>query len=212
MTIHEPATLLTDFLLALLAGWLAWRLGATTTTRAGRWFHRMLWLTAASALIGGSYHGFARNFSPLVIRSWWLATLLTISLLGAALAMSLLHEFLPPARQPVWRGLIAVKLAGFAAAIFYYHVFVVAIADYGLVLLAWAVAALAGRRAWRGWMLGAIVLSALAAAVQQLKLAPSVHFNHNDLYHVIQALALLGFHQAGRRLAGPPAPVSRAGP
>jgi hypothetical protein len=61
-------------------------------------------------------------------------------------------------------------------------------------------------------MLGSIVLSAVAAAVQQLKLAPSVPFNHNDLYHIIQALALFGFYQAGRRLAGPPAAVSRAGP
>jgi hypothetical protein len=203
MTVHEPATLLTDYLLAILGSWLAWRLHTTNAGGARRWFCRALWLTAASALGGGSYHGFAPNFSPAIARAWWIATLLAIGLLGAALAMSLLHEMLPVARQKLWRWAIAVKLAGCVAAIFRYHVFVVAVIDYGLVMLAWAGFALVARRAWSGWMLAAIGLSVLGAVVQQLRLAPSVRFNHNDLYHVIQALALLGFYQAGRRLTEP---------
>ena len=62
------------------------------------------------------------------------------------------------------------------------------------------------RRPWRGWMLAGIGLSIIAALVQQLGWAPAPHFNHNDLYHVIQALALGGFYRAGRKFAGPTGP------
>ena len=56
MTVHEPATLLTDLLLGALAGWLAGRLRRNPAAPA-RWWSRALLLTAASALVGGTYHG-----------------------------------------------------------------------------------------------------------------------------------------------------------
>jgi hypothetical protein len=49
-------------------------------------------------------------------------------------------------------------------------------------------------------MLAAIGLSVIAALVQQLQVSPSLQFNHNDLYHVIQAFALGGFYRAGTGL------------
>ena len=204
MSIHEPATLLTDCLLAGLAGWLAWRLHRRrpAASRAALWWSRALALTAVSALVGGSYHGFAPNFSPAVAGRWWMATLVIICLLSAAMAMSLLHVLVPPARQRPWTGVIAFKLAAFGGAAVAHPAFVVAIIDYGLTMLAWAAAALIVRRPWCGWMLAAIALSVVAALVQQMNWAPSPRFNHNDLYHVIQALALVGFYQAGRRFAG----------
>jgi hypothetical protein len=52
-------------------------------------------------------------------------------------------------------------------------------------------------------MLSAIALSIVAALVQQMHWAPAVAFNHNDLYHVIQAVALALFYRAGDTFAGP---------
>jgi len=208
MTVHEPATLLTDFLLAALASWLAWRLPAGPV--AARWWGRALGLTALSALVGGCYHGFAPNFSPTVAGPWWLATLLVICLLSAVMALSLLHELRPSVRQREWTVLIAVKLALFAIAASALQKFAVVIIDYGLTMLAWAGAALLLRRAWRGWILAAVGLSAGAALVQQLRWAPSRFLNHNDLYHLIQALALVCFHAAGRKFTV--APLTPAGP
>ena len=71
-----------------------------------------------------------------------------------------------------------------------------AILDYGAILVAWAVAATLVRRAWRGWMLAGIALSVVGAVVQQLGWDVSSYFNHNDLYHVIQAAGLYGFYRA----------------
>ena len=96
--------------------------------------------------------------------------------------------------------LVGAKFGLFAAIAVVQPVFLVAIADYGLALLAWVAAALFCQRAWRGWMLGAIGLSVVAAVVQQAKWAPHPQFNHNDLYHVIQAGALCLFYRAALHL------------
>jgi len=205
MTVYEPFTLLTDVLLGVLAAWLGWRLQRSSAAArpAVRWWSGVLGLTAVSAFTGGSYHGFAPNFSAVIGDAWWLATLWIISLLAAAMALSLLHEFVPAEKQRPWRVLIGLKLAGFIAVAAVHPRFVVAIIDYGLAMLAWLAAAVIFRRAWHGWMLGGIALSIVAAAVQQLHWGFSPQFNHNDLYHVIQALALGLFYRSGLAFTGP---------
>ena len=201
MTIHEPATLLTDVLLAGLACALAWRLRVASP--AARWWRRVMGITAVSALVGGGYHGFAPDFSPALANGWWIATLLCICAASAAMEFSLLHELVPAGSHRAWPALIATKFIVFAGAALIHPVFVVAIADYGLAMLAWAIAALAVRRAWRGWMLASIAFSIIAAIVQQAGWDVSVYFNHNDMYHVIQALALIGFCRAAQKFRTP---------
>jgi hypothetical protein len=205
MTVYEPATLLTDGMLGALAAWLGWRLfrrpGAAHP--ATRWWSRMLAMTAAAACIGGAYHGFAPNFPVTVGQAWWLATLWNINLLSAAMALSLLCELVPAHHQRLWQVLIGGKLAVFTGAVVLHPDFVVVIMDYGLTMLAWTAAALLLHRPWRGWMLAAIALSVVAAVAQQMPWDPAPTFNHNDLYHVIQALALFLFYRAGTVFAGP---------
>ena len=201
MTIHEPATLLTDCLLAGLAGVLAWRLPVAGP--AARWWRRVMVITAVSALIGGGYHGVAPNFPAAVGNAWWIATLLGVCAASAAVEFSLLHELLPAGSQRAWPALIATKLTVFAGAAITHPVFALAIADYGLALLAWAIAALMARRAWRCWMLAGIALSVIAAVIQQMRWDVSAHFNHNDIYHVVQSLALIGFYRAARKFRTP---------
>ncbi|HWR88215.1 MAG TPA: hypothetical protein VN277_07340, partial [Acidiferrobacterales bacterium] len=83
---------------------------------------------------------------------------------------------------------VAVVVAG-------YRPFGLAVAAYApatLFLLAAFVVRLRQEHA-RHWRLGigGLVLTAVAAAIQQLGIGlHPVHFNHNALYHVIQALAL----------------------
>jgi len=78
------------------------------------------------------------------------------------------------------------------------------ILDTGIALA--AVAALHGWSAIRERdrasrrMLGAVGVSVLAAAVQAGGLAPHRHFNHNDLYHVIQIAAMILFWAGVKRL------------
>jgi hypothetical protein len=88
--------------------------------------------------------------------------------------------------------------------------FRVAMADYGLAMLAWVFASLVLRRKWSAWMLLGVGLSAVAGWVQQSGWGLTPGFNHNDVFHVIQALALLGFYRAGCRLGGSGAAYHRS--
>jgi len=202
MTIHEPATLATDLLLAVLGGGLAWRLWKKVSpgNRAALWWCGALLAMAVSALVGGLYHGFAPSFPAALDGIWWRVVLAMICGMGFTMAVSLIHEIRPRGRG--WIGIVKAKLLLSLAAVTIRPDFRVAMADYGLAMLAWVPAALVLRRGWSGWMLGGIALSALAALVQRSGWGWAPGFNHNDVFHLVQALALWGFYRAGRLLGG----------
>ena len=199
MTIHEPATLLTDYLLALLGMVCGWKL-ARLANPPQRWWSRGLWLMGAAAFIGGTYHGFGPLLSEVASAALWRATLLLLSLTSAAMSLTLVHEFAPESPRCAWSRLVWSKFACFSLVGIVYPVFLVAIVDYGLAMLALAAVALFAARAWRGPMLAAVAFSALAAAVQQMQWGFSAHFDHNALYHVIQGTAVFLFYRAGLKL------------
>jgi hypothetical protein len=205
MTIHEPATLATDYALAAVAGWLALRLRTHTRPEhhAARWWMWTLALTAASSFVGGNYHGFSPNFSANVAKPWWLITLWLVSLISAAMTISWIHEIVCAPWRKIAFALVATKLIVFAAIAVARPSFTVVILDYGSSLLLWLGASIVLRRGWSAWMLGGIALSVVAALVQLLRLAPAPWFNHNDLYHVIQALGLAAFYRAALRMVSP---------
>lgn len=171
-------TMLTDYVLAIAAAFFAvrlWRVGHRPWGLA-------FFFTAAASLFGGTYHGFA-------IEWLWKPTVYAIGLAS----MYLLLPFLP---------LVAiVKFILFASWMITHDAFVHVIADYGttLVLLAGVqiVAWMRRRAPSAPWILGSIGVSVLGALVQQSGVALHRHFNHNDLYHVIQLVALWLLYRGG---------------
>lgn len=207
MTLHEPATFITDLLLAALGAWLALRLRDSTSPSPARtWWIAAISLMAASAFAGAFYHGFAPEVPAMVEAWWWRGVLWIICGLGFAMGMSLLREFLPKEAK-AWRFLLVAKLAISCTIVALNPAFIVAIADYGSAMLAWTLAALIGRRPWRGPMLAGIGLSLMAAVIQQSQRGLTERFNHNDLFHVVQAFALFAFYRAGCYLGGGPVPA-----
>ena len=207
MTLHEPATFLTDLLLAALGAWLALRLRDTASPSPARtWWIASIALMAASAFAGAFYHGFAPEVPVMVEAWWWRGVLWIICGLGFAMGMSLLREILPQEAR-TWRFLLIAKFAISCTLVTLMPVFVVAIADYGSAMLAWTFAALIGRRPWRGPMLAGIGLSFMAAVIQQSQRGLTDRFNHNDLFHVVQAFALWAFYRASCYLGDGSAPL-----
>ncbi|MFN5001651.1 MAG: DUF6962 family protein [Akkermansiaceae bacterium] len=199
MSIHEPATLITDGLLAVLglalAGVMRRRVGLNHP--ATLWWCRALMAMALGACLGGLYHGFAPNFPPWVDGVWWRLVLVNLCLIGLTMGLSLTHELGLP---ECWRRVVCGKCLVTVVAVMLWPDFVVAILDYGSAMVMWLIAALIVRRGWSLYMASAVVLSGVAAWVQQSGVCLSAAFNHNDLFHVIQTLALIGFFQAGVRL------------
>lgn len=77
----EPTTTLTDYGLALLCAWYAWRLWsvATVTGQAsvGYWAVGMAWLAAAS-LAGGTVHGFSTVLTRSIAQGLWKGTVYAV--------------------------------------------------------------------------------------------------------------------------------------
>jgi hypothetical protein len=190
MTITEPATLTTDYLLAAFTGFLAWRLFGA----ARRWWGTAFAATAVAGFTGGTVHGFREMLPPPLTMLLWIVTLESLivaafAVVGGAIGGS------PLVAQAKRSALFAI---GGAYAIYGVWVigtpqFVYAIAAYGAalgVLVAFQLAAWQEQRTSARWLLWGVLVSTLAAAVQQSGFALHEHFNHNDLYHVIQAVAI----------------------
>jgi hypothetical protein len=164
---HEPMTVFTDYLLAMAAGWFGYRLWRAQK----RLWAFAFFFTAAASILGGTYHGLA--YEPL-----WKPTVYAVGLASLFLLAGLGRPFMV-------FGLL--KFAVYAVWMATHDDFKYVIYDYGTTLMIVGVVGLF-KRSW--WIVGSVAVSVLAAAVQQSGLALHRHFNHNDLYHLIQIVAL----------------------
>jgi Family of unknown function (DUF6962) len=169
MTILEPLTLATDYLLAIASivfGTLLWK-------RGNRAWALAFVFTACGSFFGGTFHGFGGE-------TWWKLTVYSI---GAA-SLFLLMPFLRVAA-------IAMFVI-YAAWMTVHDSFIYVIVDYGLTLLLLAIIMIIRPSAMSRWVLASVGVSVVAAIVQQ---AP-IPF-HNDVYHVIQLIALWLLYRGG---------------
>lgn len=201
-SITDPDVTLTDYGLAVLCGVMAfriWRGPRFGPTRA--WLLAFFIAAGLAPLLGGTVHGFFEVEGTAGHEALWVATLLAIGAaavsawgLGARLIL----------RDGLARGLIGLAALAFviysAAVLGGSRTFRVAVLHYlpaALFLLVTVLIAFR-RSGHRGFLLGALglVLTFGAAAVQQLGIGVhAVWFDHNALYHVVQAVALILFYR-----------------
>lgn len=212
--IHEPDVALTDFALAiecvLFAGWLHRRADVRGPLLAA--FMVFFAAVAAASLLGGISHGFLTDQTTLLAQIVWRGTLAAIGLgawaswiIGARLALSEKAA----ARVAAFAGMLfALYLV---VVLFVAQSFAVAIIHYlPAAVFLMAAFTVAYRRKPTGFLLAGlwgVALTFAAAAVQQAGI--DVHpryFNHNALYHLIQALAFVLIFIAARDLLRASAP------
>jgi membrane-bound metal-dependent hydrolase YbcI (DUF457 family) len=209
MTIAEPATTLTDYAMGAVGLVFGGRLVASAAR--GRHTARALWGTAlaatgAAALIGGTSHGFGPYLSTGARWALWRATYGTVGvanlLILAAAAMIALRG---AARRAVIV-LLSARLVLYLALIAWRPDFRYVVYDYGVTLL--ALAAFAFHRGLRGhggaaWLMAGIGVSLAGALMQRGGVALHRHFNHNDLFHVLQTIGIYFYYRAGALLETP---------
>ena len=199
----EPVTVLTDYVLAAVATWFGVGLLREPVVSRRLWGGAMV-LTAVAALLGGTEHGL-RPYLSGPSRFWiWEGTYLAIGGANALLLAGAARVAWPARWRRVAIVLILARLGVFVVVVTLDQHFRHVVRDFALTLLVLSVFATWGARRrlpWPAWLAGAIVLSLAGAAVQGLRLAPHEHFNHNDLFHVLQAAGVVFFSRAGRLLA-----------
>lgn len=205
MTITEPTTLVSDWLLAAVALALGLRLRAASAGEDGR--PMRLWSAAflagaGTAFAGGVVHGFASQLSPAAHAVLWTAVrvgagftgslLLAGAVLAAASGRS--RAFLLAAAGGQLTLYLAIASGSDDIRPTVWNAAVTIVLTLALTLAG------AGRdRARVGWVLLGLGLAAAGLAAQRSSLELSV-LNHNDICHLLQTASLWPFYWAGRRL------------
>lgn len=207
MTIAEPATLLTDYLLGGLSECFAVLL--VRHNQALRQMSITLWAAALMAaamasFAGGTYHGFHHLLAPPVPATLWKVTTISMGVASCLLLSSAIFSaFSGETRR--WLVVAAVvKLGAYVGWMIGHDAFFFVILDYGftLVFILFLVATswTNGLHGHRGYIAAGILTSIVAAMVQQSGFRLHEHFNHNDVMHVIQMGGVWLLFMGGTRL------------
>ena len=183
----EPTTVLTDYALAAVSIFL----GLKLVEKSKFWALAFLAL-GLGAMLGGTWHGFLQN------DVLWKATTLSVGVTSFGMVAGSANASTTGKLRTGLIAFAAGKLFAYAAWMLRHDDFVWVVADTGVALL--LVAAL---HLWRfnGWILAGVAVSVLAGLAQASGLALHAHFNHNDLYHVLQTAAMFAFYRGVRRYA-----------
>lgn len=202
--ITEPMTVLTDVLLGGFAFILAARLGlhsAAEGVTASSALAGGLLATAISAILGAITHGLDPRTDAAARERMWRAALFMTGFVGTGTVAAVAFFAARGSTRTAILVFAALKLVIYMIKVARRPDFRVAAADYGgalAILLAGAVYALVR---WQmpgaSWLIAGVAVSLVAGVVQARRLALHRHFNHNDLFHLIQMVALYMFYRGG---------------
>lgn len=207
----EPTTFLLDQLTGVVCLVFAARLVGTLAAAAdggagaggGVAPARVLWMAmflalAAAAVTGGIKHGYFPAVDTALRRGVWRATFYSGGLATSLLVAAAILLRLPPASHLPLLGLVAGELVAFLIWVSnrrtYRSVMLHYVPTAGAAL---AILLLTPALPLTPWVVGALVVAALAGLIQVADFKLHRHFNHNDLAHVISLGALWLLYRAG---------------
>ena len=197
-------TVLTDYGLAATAAVLAARLLGRTDGQRARWLWGASFVAVAlAAAAGGTWHGWAPRMTRSAADALWL---LTYAFVGLGNVLILAAAAWAAARG----GLRAALLAAVLLRFFVWFAFIARDPDFRYVVYDYA-GTLIGLLVLAAWLgvrgrpggpaiAAGVAVSLAGAFVQRMRLAPGPAFNHNDLFHVVQAAGLYLYYRGASRL------------
>jgi hypothetical protein len=203
----EPMTVATNAVLAVLAfvfaGRLAYEAAAERSAAAGC-LAAAMFATGCAAFIGALAHATDPARNEALRERFWRGALYTTGVIGAASVASVAFFAARGSLRTAVLAFAGIKLVVFMRRVSRQPEFRIAAADYGgalaIVLVGAAYEAFRRRAPGMAWLIVGVLVSLVAGIVQARRLAPHRHFNHNDLYHVIQMAALYAFYRGGALL------------
>jgi hypothetical protein len=211
VTIHDPDVALTDLGLTLLGGYLGWLLwrapGRSTLRKIGAVLMAGL---ASAALWGGVFHAFFPDgTATLPGFLTWIPVTISIAVAASAMLDLSLRLLLPEIPPRVRHTLLTIYGMTFVVVVLFVRESFGTIVYFytpALLLLLFA----AGRQALTSrdasWTLisTGLLVSMVAALLQQARVAVHpTYFDHNAVYHAVQALGLLFLYVGWRRASFP---------
>jgi hypothetical protein len=158
---------------------------------------------AFASLLGGTYHGFRSELSDPALAFVWQVNLYAIGAFGLLVVTGTAYLLTAPTRIAVISAMSAT-FALYTAWMTRHDAFIYVIyfnATVMAMVLAIHAYTFAERRDPSSpWIIAGVAVSALAAIVQASGISISRHFNHNDLFHVIQIAGAYLLYRGARQL------------
>ena len=203
----EPDVALTDYALVLesflFSAWI-YRLRPANSLRP--WFVLMFGSIGLAALVGGTVHGFLTDPHSRLTRICWLITMIILGMTALSEYGLAARILFPPRSASVVTPAAFLMFAAYTAIVVAWSdTFRIAVVNYmiGLLFLAAGFLRLyAGNRS-RAALIGlaGLLLTVGASVVQQARISIHPHyFNHNALYHLLEAVALFLIYISARSL------------
>ena len=204
MSIAEPMTVITDYGLAAVGLALAVRLRALQDGEASRRLWAACFVAVAlAAVAGGTFHGWGPRMGGTARAGLWLVT---YGLIGLGNLLILAGAVVAAAAGGLRHALLALVVVRFAV----WFAFIAMRPDFRYVIYDYAgtLAGLLAFAAWLarrgrpggGWIAAGVAVSLAGALIQRGGRGPAPGFNHNDLFHVVQAAGLYLYFRGGALL------------
>lgn len=187
--IHEPVTVLTDYIMAAQCLYYYLKLkevgflGNSTT-----YWSYFFGLMAVSAFSGGCSHAFFEVHEGFGYKAFWLSMQVTNIFSLYYLQQAMLHSALADSKnQNLWNTGFRIQLVIALIAIFVFQNFLVVIINTSIALIPALIIYFADARQDRSslWIAFGIIILFVTGVVNAVKLCLHTYFNHLDLAHVL---------------------------
>jgi hypothetical protein len=195
--IYEPMTALTDLLLTVFT--VVWALSLAKITQEISdatlvYWSNAYWMTALSAFLGALSHGIGPNLPVKSRAVLWRLTLIAIGWTAFFMLMGTFQNILSADSMRWLRWIPIILIIFYHIALFKRDEFSTAILFYApvmvIVLIAYSYAYLYLAIASALNVAIGMIISFIAAFIQFKKFGLHKHFNHNDIFHVVQLVGL----------------------
>jgi hypothetical protein len=188
----EPAVTLTDYALTVESLVFAFLLHGRPGPSV--WARNLFLALALSSGLGGTYHGFCGDLETMGGQLTWRLTLVAIGVVALA-CWQLSATFYSTKFGPWIERLSLVVFLGYGMYVTVFSQdFRVAILNYlppvFFLLFTLIRAYVQTHQRFHWWSIAGLILTFIAAGIQQTKVALSPAFDHNAIYHLVQAVAL----------------------
>jgi hypothetical protein len=197
-------TVLTDYLLGIWVLWLGlrlWRQGRRLNDRATGDWSLVFIFSAVAAFSGGTAHGFPDLLDGIGRALLWKLTVQAVGIASLCFLSAIIRSMFRGRVRHILMAVAFVKWAVYAWWMTSHDAFLYVVLDYLPSLLF-----VGGMQAWcwlkkeriaGRWIALGVVISLVAAGIQQSGFSLHRHFNHNDLYHVVQMVAFYLLYRGG---------------
>ena len=195
----EPMTVLTDILLAVAAIWGGSRIYGTSQSPVQLYFALSFFLIALGTLAGATIHAIRHTSGVSWVPLLWRITGIAVGLSVMAMLVGTLYHLLTVDYADILRWTVLGLSIVYAAFIWRDYRFRNVIVFYSIsmafILGAMGLSYVSTGSPGAKLISIAILVSFGAAAVQRSGFKLARHFNHNDIYHVIQLIGLYFFYK-----------------